>query len=187
MFELRIPGGRILDVGSATDEFLAQANKMGLDAYGVELSNFGVERSLDRGLQSTRGTLWSERRLPGSFDGIHMNHVLEHLDDPLSALERSYSLLRPGGSGFAYIEVPYQFDVLVDLLARMRRKRQPSGPFSIHHMSFFTPTPLRKVLHTAGFELISETPYQPCGRSGRERTLRLRTLCALLWSADKNI
>jgi SAM-dependent methyltransferase len=41
---------------------------------------------------------------PGSFGHIRLNHVLEHLPDPLRSLRRIRQLMAPGGSLF--IEVP---------------------------------------------------------------------------------
>jgi len=90
--------GRLLDVGCGNGRFLAQMRDLGWEVMGVEpdLEAVRIARELF-GLDVVQGTL-EEVRLPeGSFDVITMNHVIEHIPDPMATLVECWRLLKPGG------------------------------------------------------------------------------------------
>lgn len=97
--ERYVRGGRLLDVGCATGEFLAAMARTGRwEVYGLEPSPHASDIARKRyGLSIYEGTL-EETRLPESyFDVVTMWDVLEHLPDPLMDLVRLRRALRPGG------------------------------------------------------------------------------------------
>ena len=91
------PGSRLLDYGCGPGDMLAIARKCGLDARGVDASEYSVELARQRGLDVTLGdakTLASQR---GSFDVVFAQSVIEHVDDPVALLRSLRELLRPNG------------------------------------------------------------------------------------------
>ncbi|HKX30938.1 MAG TPA: class I SAM-dependent methyltransferase [Blastocatellia bacterium] len=103
---VRKDGGpdRVLDAGCGQGEILSEFRRFGVpvDYYGVDL---GVG---DPSWEFKVSALADLHQLPfrsGSFDKIICNQVLEHLDEPDSALRELARVLRPGGR--AFISVPF--------------------------------------------------------------------------------
>ena len=90
--------GRLLDVGSGNGLFLHQMKRLGGAVAGVELD--GRAASVARakfGLEVFEGPL-EEATFPDEyFDAITMNHVIEHVLDPVGLLKECRRVLRPGG------------------------------------------------------------------------------------------
>lgn len=155
------PGLSLLDYGSATGDFVAAAAAVGAQAYGIEVSADARAIAMDRGIRLHAPN--EEHLLPKSFDAIHMNHVLEHMPDPVEHLKWCRSRLTPGG--LVCIEVPHQFDNDTD---RLRRAMGAGGQqdkfdaFSVHHTQFFTPKSLRRAVESTGFQIQKlVTPIAP--------------------------
>jgi len=98
-----VPSGRLLDVGCGHGLLLDEARRRGYDTVGLELSREGAryaretlgldvrELPLEGLAESSNGAV------PGEFDVVVLADVLEHLDDPVDAIDRCALLLRPGG------------------------------------------------------------------------------------------
>jgi SAM-dependent methyltransferase len=97
-----IPGGhgRIFDVGTGDCRHFDELRKyIDLECAGVEIQPEIAAKGRARGYDVIEGTL-EEADLSGHrgrYDVVSMNHVLEHVVDPGTMLERALSLLRPGG------------------------------------------------------------------------------------------
>lgn len=96
--EAMIGKGRILDVGCGSGVFLAALRERGWDVAGVE-PHLTAARQLraHHGIEVHVGTLEEASTDWGSFDAASLLDVLEHLPDPVLALQKVWSLLRPGG------------------------------------------------------------------------------------------
>jgi SAM-dependent methyltransferase len=184
-FKQRLTGdATVLDVGCATGDFLLALRQAGVDGLGLELSSYGIEKTVDKGLKVVQGDLFASQLDGLSFGGAHLSHVLEHLPDIRGAMARLRSLLKP--DGLVYIEVPYQFDGFTDRFDRwLNRGPRQFGSFSIHHCTFFTPASLSTLLMIHGFEMLSLTTYLPCRRAVRKPTLRKSFLCLGLWLSNR--
>jgi 2-polyprenyl-3-methyl-5-hydroxy-6-metoxy-1,4-benzoquinol methylase len=94
-----VPRGRLLDVGCGYGLMLDEARRRGYEVEGVELSVAAVRYARERlGLPMREmafedGALESER-----YDVVLAVDILEHLDDPVAALDRMCALLAPGGA-----------------------------------------------------------------------------------------
>jgi SAM-dependent methyltransferase len=87
--------GRLLDVGCGHGLLVDEARALGWDASGIELSVRAASYARSRlGLDVREQTL---DEVTGPFDAIVLADVIEHLDDPLGALDRCVALLAPGG------------------------------------------------------------------------------------------
>lgn len=162
-------GLAILDYGAAAGDFVELARKRGHVCDGVELSADAREQARSRhGIQLLSAS--DGEALPSArYDAIHMNHVLEHMANPLAHLHWCRRLLKPGGLLLA--EVPQQFENDLDRLRRLLglggRQRQFDA-YSLHHTFFFTPKSLVALATLAGFSVrelrtfnADKTPFWP--------------------------
>lgn len=185
----RLSGARhpldILDYGAATGEFVHLCHEAGHRATGIELSadaraaaqrNLGIEL-MDQGEVDA---------IPhGTYDAIHMNHVLEHMPDPRSHLEWCWHLLKP--RGLLVIEVPQQFDNDLDRLRRLLRrggKQARFDAYSLHHAYFFNPKTLRRLLERTRFTVVQMTTFNPAKAPLWPPSARNLALHALLRFVD---
>jgi SAM-dependent methyltransferase len=89
------PSGRLLDVGCGHGLLLDEARKLGYQTEGLELSEDAAAYARDRlGLTVQSKTLAA---LEGRYNVIVLADVIEHLDDPVKAIDRCARLLEPGG------------------------------------------------------------------------------------------
>ncbi len=90
--------GAVLDVGCGrgfTLRFLADA---GYRSTGVELSADAAAHARDvLGIDVRTGDFLSQSFEAGQFDVVIFWHSLEHIADPLAALDRAREILKPGG------------------------------------------------------------------------------------------
>lgn len=90
--------GRLLDVGCGGGEFLAEMRSLGWDVAGIEPDPVAVEYArAQRGLTVETGTPETSSLPDVSFDVITLNHVIEHVPNPIATLQSCARLLRQGG------------------------------------------------------------------------------------------
>jgi SAM-dependent methyltransferase len=92
--------GRLFDVGVGDcRHFDALREHCDLTFAGVDLKREMVDKARGRGYDVTLGMLEtmdiSSHR--GQYDIVSMNHVVEHVLEPMVLLERTFDLLKPGG------------------------------------------------------------------------------------------
>ncbi len=143
--------GRLLEIGSQVGLLLHAAEQRGWDAVGIEPSRWAVDTGRDRfGVKLTQGSLETSEYDRGSFDCIVMVDVLEHLIDPLAALQRCHPWLAPGG-------ILALSTINMDtIIARMLGTRWPG--FMDMHLTYFTTKSLREFLRRSNFEWITDRP-----------------------------
>ncbi len=88
---------KLLDVGCGNGGFVKSLDAHLFDAYGLEPVKEAVEDAKKAGLQVTQGNILFGSLTPEQFDVITLWHVFEHIKDPVLALQRIHTLLRPGG------------------------------------------------------------------------------------------
>ncbi|MDD5547611.1 MAG: class I SAM-dependent methyltransferase [Candidatus Pacebacteria bacterium] len=108
--DLPAKGGRLLDIGMGTGNFLAAAVKSGYDGYGVDFDSEAIETAKRVfGLKNvSTGDLDGVLKDFGekSFDIVTMFEVVEHLENPAEFIEKSKRLLKNGG--YLAISVPFR-------------------------------------------------------------------------------
>ncbi len=91
------PSGRLLDVGCGHGLLLDEARMAGYEVEGLELSEHAAAHARDTlGLTVHSKTLADVPATP-RYNAIVLADVIEHLDDPVAAIERCGRLLEPGG------------------------------------------------------------------------------------------
>ena len=91
------PPGRLLDVGAGRGRFVAQARAAGWDAGGIEPSLRGIAGAREQGIELQQAGIEDAVVAAGALQAATLWHVLEHLDDPGTALDRVAGWLAPGG------------------------------------------------------------------------------------------
>ena len=92
------PPGRLLDVGCGDGAFLHRMQQRGWEVAGVDFDAAAVAAARQRyGLELFAGDLQQAHFPAENFDAITLNHVIEHLYDPLETLQEIRRLLRPRG------------------------------------------------------------------------------------------
>jgi len=105
------PSGKLLDIGSGWGHLLISALDRGYDAIGLEASSEAVNLSREAfGVNPIVGVFPDYTFEPCSFDVVVMNHMLEHLQDPATALSEVARILKP--DGICAIDAP-DFDSLI--------------------------------------------------------------------------
>ena len=146
---------RLLDVGCATGGFLAEAQADQWECVGVEFSEFAIDVARKEfGLNVLKGDVFHSDLAPGSFGLSTMWHVLEHVIDPVSTLDRTRELLAPGG--LLFIELPNWGSI-----GRKVRGAQWSQLKPPEHINFFTPKSLATTVRKVGFEVLDASSAYP--------------------------
>jgi 2-polyprenyl-3-methyl-5-hydroxy-6-metoxy-1,4-benzoquinol methylase len=139
------PGMRLLDIGAGAGFFPYVARHHGMEVTGLEPhAGYAAYGRDEFQLDIKTGFLQEAEYAPGEFDLITLNHVLEHLEDPLAALTRMRAWLKPGG--FLNLEVP---NIESGLHA-------PSHMFHRAHLYSFNPDNLQRLARRAGYHVVDE-------------------------------
>ena len=148
--------GRVLDIGCGYGAFVALMQERGWQAEGVDPSPTAVAAAVMKGRRVRQGTLNGIREGNGSYDAITMFYVLEHLPDPMGALEKVLDLLVPGGT--LLLRVPHTTPV-VRLLSPLGLGKALYDP--PYHLYDFSPTVLGEMLRRTGFIGVRTFPGKP--------------------------
>lgn len=143
------PGGRLLDVGCATGNFLNEMRRR--DSWDVE----GVEPNADAagyarerfGLTVHTGRLTTTQLDPESFDVVTMWNVLEHLHDPTMNLRAAERILRP--NGLLVFSIPHLESLGAQVFGRFWM-----GWELPRHLYQFPRSVLDRMLSTVGMEVV---------------------------------
>jgi SAM-dependent methyltransferase len=148
-------GGKLLDIGCGTGNFLAAARDAGYEVTGIELDRNAARFAKERlGLQNILPltiSQFAEQHAEERFDVVTFFEVLEHQPAPLEFLQEVKICVRPGG---------------VVALSVPNRERWLTGPdvldYPPNHFLRWNADALRKCLSAEGFEVLS-IREQPAG------------------------
>jgi SAM-dependent methyltransferase len=93
-----VSSGRLLDVGCGHGLLLDEARRRGFDVVGLELSRSAAGHAREVLDLDVREVPLEEFGVWDGFDVVVLADVLEHLDDPVAAVQRCARLLRPDGA-----------------------------------------------------------------------------------------
>ena len=145
--------GAVLDVGCGrgfTLRFLADS---GYRPTGVELSPQAASHARDAlGLDIRTGDFLSQTFEPDQFEVVIFWHSLEHIADPLAALDRAKEILKPGG--LLVVAVP-NFE---SIQARTSGREWFHLDVPRHYVHFSTGG-LKKALKDRGFHIVSTAHF----------------------------
>jgi len=139
---------KLLDVGAGGGILVDEANKFGFDAVGIEINKLLVAEATKRNIPVLWGNIENIEIFPFNykFDIIVLNHLLEHLNDPVKTLSKLKEYLRDGG--FLIIEVP-------NIESYLAKKHKLSWKYiALEHIFYFSEKTLSKILSQIGFKII---------------------------------
>jgi ubiquinone/menaquinone biosynthesis C-methylase UbiE len=156
-----LPHGRTLcDVGAGMGDFLVLAAREGWDVYGIEVSAYGCRRAREKyGLVLEQTEVASYDPRGRTFDVVHLSHVFEHFTDPVAALGHLRRLMH--AQSLLAIEVPNQFESLVDWTRKVKDGPMKRSLYSIHHPYFYGRGQLVRLLSQYGFRVVEACTHFP--------------------------
>ncbi|HAD82231.1 MAG: hypothetical protein A2509_04025 [Candidatus Edwardsbacteria bacterium RIFOXYD12_FULL_50_11] len=141
-----IKNGKILDVGCGNGDMIAWMKEYGWDIYGTEISKKACDFAEKQGLKIYCGQLKDASFSIDFFDVVTINHVLEHVHDPLSVLTECNRILKKGG--LLIVGVP-NYNCYDSMLFGTNWS-QLDVPRHLYH---FTMDTLNQMLNMAGFKI----------------------------------
>jgi 2-polyprenyl-3-methyl-5-hydroxy-6-metoxy-1,4-benzoquinol methylase len=146
---------RVLDVGCGNGRFLELLRDFGPESWtlvGIDFDPEAARKCAERGFETHVCRVEDFRAGDGSFDGVIMLQLIEHVDDPGATCDRVFSLLRPGGCFI--IETPN----LAGLDYRIFRRTWWGHYHFPRHWNLFSSPALHRMLRERGFT-IERTEY----------------------------
>jgi SAM-dependent methyltransferase len=148
-------GGKLLDIGCGTGNFLAAAREAGYEVTGIELdrnaARFASERLGLKNILPLTIAEFTEQHAEERFDVVTFFEVLEHQAAPAEFLEKVKACVREGGA--IALSVP-------------NRERWLTGPdvldYPPNHFLRWNAAALKKFLSAQRFEVLS-VQEQPAG------------------------
>jgi 2-polyprenyl-3-methyl-5-hydroxy-6-metoxy-1,4-benzoquinol methylase len=141
--------GEILDFGCGAGKYLDRARKLGCKTLGLDFSPKALEEAARRGHETlpVSDATWdaiSVRRL--KF--VRMNHVVEHLYDPLLILRKIHDAMDRGG--FLHLSTPNPLGP-----SATRYNDAWFGLDCPRHIALIPPAQLEKMLKQVGFGTVA--------------------------------
>lgn len=136
--------GSLLDVGCGNGAFLKIAESCGWDVVGLDPDPKAAANAKQRGLAVHEGGIEYFEGAVGLFDVITLNHVIEHVHDPIEVLKTCHTLLKPGGQ--LWLETPN-----IASFGHAQYGKNWRGLESPRHLILFNRRSLKHALTSAGY------------------------------------
>ncbi len=177
------PPGIMVDIGCGPGAFLQLSLGRGWDARGFDPSRSAVAQACAKGLNVVE-CVWPPGPLPNAdVDVVTMVNVLDHLPNPIEALEEVWRVLKVGG--LLYLRVPngpvhYRLARLLSLCGL--------GHLPVFHLFGFGAKSFRHHLPRIGFTMIDIRTAPPSQLDSYGKTCQTEnTLRAILKQSDRGL
>jgi 2-polyprenyl-3-methyl-5-hydroxy-6-metoxy-1,4-benzoquinol methylase len=147
-----VPGGKILDVGTASGFFLEVAQAGGFEPFGVEVSEYSGNLAAEKfGRERIHiGTLESAPFAAGTFNAVAMSDLIEHVSSPVETLTSAARLLRPGG--VLLVMTPNRASLTHALMGKNWTH------YKLEHLFYFDHRSLSHAARKSGLEIVYFRP-----------------------------
>ena len=160
-------GQSLLDIGCGNGNFLSLAAEVGWKVSGVDPDPKALNIARSHGYEVFQGGI---EQLHGSnelFDVITMNHVIEHVHDPVDFVRSAYRLLKPGG--ILFIDTPNIESTGAKIYGKNWR-----GLEAPRHLVLFSKIGLSDILTNNGFSRVSFFPRQEVRKDIALKSFRIK-------------
>jgi SAM-dependent methyltransferase len=154
--------GTWLDVGCSYGWLLERVQEVGFHAVGLEPSSAAATEARTNGLTVVEGLFPDDVPAEVNPAVISFMDVLEHLPDPVAALQAAKQKLSP--NGIVVVQVPDQACLLYQLAEAMCRASGGRSSFALRrlwlvgfdfpHRYYFTQKTLQTAMNAAGLEVL---------------------------------
>lgn len=146
---------KIFELGFGNGDWLLKMSQLGykkLFGYDIDTNSVSKKRLIDNGINITPDEFLSSSFQLNDFDAVRLEHVFEHLLEPIVVMKKIYEILRPGGvlimnfpcsEGFVFKKYP------VDCNYRQ----------SPWHLFLHSKKSTKKLLQDSGFKTINIRQY----------------------------
>ncbi len=143
-------GGQLLEVGVGSGSFLMHAAARGFSPVGCDLSA-AICRKVERETGKTVHCGPLASLPPGTlFDVVVMNHVLEHVSDPIALLQAARARLKPDGT----------LQLAVPNAGAWEARLRGWNSYEPYHLLYFTPDTVRLAAERAGFHVVQVRTHE---------------------------
>lgn len=167
---------RVLDVGCNDGSFGAAvlARRPGREVWGIEPHDLDAQAAATK-LTGVATGFYPDAldEVPGDFDCVSFNHVLEHMVDPWAALRVTRERLAPDGVIVGELPNVRHLPFLVDLGLRGRFDYVDSGLLDRTHLRFFTRSSAQDLFTSTGYEVEEFFPVVAMGNARFPRTSKV--------------
>lgn len=137
--------GKMLEIGAGDGSRLNQFKNMGWDVVGIEIDNNAILSAKKKyNIELHHGELTDIKLPPNSFDAIIMNHVVEHLHNPIEVISKCYELITQNGK--LVITTPNSNSLSHSYFKHNWRGLEPP-----RHLYLFNQKSLKNIAIKAGF------------------------------------
>jgi SAM-dependent methyltransferase len=134
----------LLDIGAGLGVFPAGMKEKGWKSHALDPDSLACRHMQeDLGIEVFQGDFFAAK-IPGKFDLVSFNKVLEHVEDPVEMLRLAKPLLKKGG--LVYLELPDGEGAA--------KESQDREEFFIDHLHVFSASSYSVCADRAGFQLI---------------------------------
>ena len=174
--DLGYRGGKILDIGCNTGEFLFCMGE-GYQKFGIEIADVPADLAEKKSITVYRKPLEELALAENSFDVVTLYALIEHLSDPRSLVKEISRILKPGGL-VVIMTGDYQTSKAKMLGSRWHMYIPPL------HQYFFCRKALRMVANEFGLDELSYY-FSPGGMTYSGNTMMKLAEKASLWQLFK--
>lgn len=168
--------GRLLDIGCSVGFMLEAASKLGFDAEGLELNKKAVDIALSKKLNVRMCGIEEAGYIKKSLDIIILNHILEHIFNPVEFIQRIAGILKD--DGLLIIGVPNHGSLVTHVI-----KRRWYGWGIPEHVWHFDRISLEYLLSKSGLrikELIQNSQHYASSKSFKKNLIK-----SIAWLGNK--
>jgi 2-polyprenyl-3-methyl-5-hydroxy-6-metoxy-1,4-benzoquinol methylase len=139
--------GKLLEIGCGNGNMLRFFHEMGWDVEGVDFDPEAVKTARKKDIEVYPGTIEEQNYSDNTFDIIVMNHLIEHIKNPISFLQECHRILRPGGQLVVITPNSHSF-------GHKKFKSAWRGLEPPRHLNIFSPYSMYNLLQRTGFKEI---------------------------------